>query len=201
MERYLYLSLIPESLIASQLPPEEFGAYFAVGTKKRSRGQALFFEIEPFESDYFPFAEMERRCVPHPDGRPKRSVYLSIYRVLEHVPLSAFRKLYLVTDDGRVLGLEQAPFEPESLHHHHLYQEYSPVNPRVVSKLNPVEFGKQMTDRSNAVAVDKLAFAELKLKKLARDPDAQDVGDLPYPNIGHLRLDVEHIRAGHTVLL
>jgi len=33
METYLYLSLIPESLIASQLAPEEFGNYYAVGTR------------------------------------------------------------------------------------------------------------------------------------------------------------------------
>lgn len=43
MKRYLYLSLLPEALIASMLPPEEFGNYLAVGTKKRTRGQAIFF--------------------------------------------------------------------------------------------------------------------------------------------------------------
>ena len=34
---------------------------------------------------------------------PKRSVYLSAYRVLERVPLQAIGSLYLTTDDGRVL--------------------------------------------------------------------------------------------------
>ena len=64
MEKYLYLSLIPESLIASQLPPEEFGNYYAVGTRKRSRGQAIFFEVEPgFPSDGISWDVMEQRTV------------------------------------------------------------------------------------------------------------------------------------------
>ncbi len=31
---YLYLSMTPESLVASMLPPEQFGNYLAVGTRK-----------------------------------------------------------------------------------------------------------------------------------------------------------------------
>lgn len=187
MERYLYLSLIPESLIASQLPPEEFGSYYAVGTRKRTRGQAIFFEVEPFESDYFNWEEMERRCVAHPNGRPKSSVYLAIYRVLEHIPLEALRKLYLATDDGRVLGLSPGEFVPEGFAQLHLYQEFCPITPRVVSKLNPLEFCRSLTDRTMSVSVDKLVFAELKLNRLSRDPDSNDADDLPYPNLGHLR--------------
>ena len=34
MRTYVYLSMTPESLVASQLPPEEFGAYMAVGVKE-----------------------------------------------------------------------------------------------------------------------------------------------------------------------
>ena len=47
MKIHLYLSLNPEALIASHLAPEEFGAYLAVGTQKYSRGQAMFFEVDP----------------------------------------------------------------------------------------------------------------------------------------------------------
>ncbi|SRR5690606_19174451 len=188
MERYLYLSLIPESLIASQLPPEEFGNYFAVGTRKRTRGQAIFFEVEPgFETDAFSWDEMERRCVPHPDGRPKRSVYLSVYRVLENVPLSALKKLYLVTEDGRVLGIDRGKWEPEASQRLHLYQEYCPVTPRVVSKLGPTRFCGEITSPANTVSVPKIVFAELELNGLASDPDNPDPGNLPYRNLGHLR--------------
>jgi hypothetical protein len=106
-KRYLYFSMTPESLISSMLPPEEFGHYLAVGTNKRTRGQAIFFEIDPdFQSDYFDLESIERRCVPHVDGKPKRSVYLSTYRVLENLPIENFRNLYLTTFDGKVLELK-----------------------------------------------------------------------------------------------
>ena len=188
MNNYLYLSLIPESLIASQLSPEEFGSYYAVGTLKRSRGQAIFFEVEPgFESDYFDWGEMEKRCVPHPDGRPKRSAYLSIYRALEHVPLSAIKKLYLATDDGRVLGLERGEYAPPTFPRHYLYQELCPITPRIVANLDPREFTRFLTDRTKAVSVETIAFCDLRLDRLARDPEANGIDDLPYRNIGHLR--------------
>jgi len=187
MKTYIYLSLIPEGLVASHLSPFEFGNYLAVGTKKRSRGQAIFFEIERFDSDFFQWDEIEQHCVPHSDGRAKRSAYLGIYRVLEHVPLDALKSLYLVTDDGRVLELKASEFQPANFQQHHLYQELCPVTPRVVSVLDPSEFCKSITDRSKAVSVNKMAFCELTLNKLSRDPDSDDIGDLPYPNIGHLR--------------
>jgi hypothetical protein len=196
MEKYLYLSLIPESLIASQLPPEEFGNYYAVGTRKRSRGQAVFFEVEPgFPSDGFSWEIMEQRTVPHEDGRLKRSVYLGVYRVLERVPLEALKKLYLVTDDGRVLALDKAPYVPDQLHSLHLYQEFCPMTPRVVSNLAPLEFCKQITNLANSVSVPKIVFSELELDKLARDPDSSDIGDLPYRNIGHLRDCLRELQA------
>ena len=50
-------------------------------------------------------SEIDSRCVPHANGEPKHSVYLSVYRVLEHVPLSALGSLYLATRDGRVMEI------------------------------------------------------------------------------------------------
>ncbi|NIA30643.1 MAG: hypothetical protein GWP06_12120 [Actinobacteria bacterium] len=188
MKTYLYLSLLPESLVASMLPPEEFGNYYAVGTKKRTRGQAIFFEIDPdFKSDYFPLQDIEKRCVPHPDGQPKRSVYLSIYRVLEHLPLSALKNLYLVTDDGRVLSIEKQEYQPEQDRELHLYQEITPVSPRIASNLNPLDFCHYVTDTAQPVSVPKLVFTELQLNGLATDPIKATTDNLPYPNIDHLR--------------
>lgn len=188
MKTYLYLSLLPESLVASMLPPVEFGNYYAVGTKKRTRGQAMFFEVDPdFKSDYFPFDDIEKRCVPHPDGEPKRSVYLSIYRVLEHVPTEALRSLYLVTDDGRVLELEQGEYKPETEKELHLYQEFIPVAPRIASNLNPMDFCRFVTDTSQPVSVPRLVFAELRLNGLASDPMLAPADNLPYANLDHLR--------------
>ena len=169
MKVNLYLSVIPEALIASHLAPEEFGNYYAVGSQKRSRGQAMFFEVDQsFQCEYLRLAEAAKRCVPHEDGSPRRSSYLSIYRALEHVPLAALGKLYLTTDDGRVLGLDPAPYVPAAAEGLHFYQEICPVTPRVASKLAPHEFASYITDRANPVSVEKIVFTELRLAGLAR---------------------------------
>jgi len=114
MTIHLYLSMVPEALIASMLAPEEFGIYYAVGSEKKSRGQAIFFEIDPtYRHEDLPIEEGIQRCVPHEDGSPKRSVYISVYRALEKTSLDAIQQLHLVTQDGRVLGLDPSPTRPE----------------------------------------------------------------------------------------
>lgn len=187
-KKYLYFSMTPESLIASMLNPEEFGHYLAVGTNKRTRGQALFFEIDPgFQSEYFDLNSIDRRCVPHIDGKPKRSVYLSTYRVLENLPVSVFKNLYLTTYDGKVLELKPAEYPADESASLHLYQELSPVPPRVASKLAPRQFMKYVTDLSNPVSFPKVVFAELILNGLADNPLTGMINNLPYRNIDHLR--------------
>lgn len=195
MKLYYYLSLIPESLIASMLDPESFGNYFAIGSQKRSRGQAIFFEVDP---DKLPngrwVEEASKRCVPHEDGSPRKSTYLRIYRVLESIPLGALKRLYLATADGRVLGIDSAPYEVEKDRPIHLYQELCPVNPRVISTLDPQAFARRITDPKEAVWVPRIVFAELKLEELVRDPDAERPDNLPYPNIEHLRDCIKELK-------
>lgn len=188
MKRYLYLSLTPEALISSMLPPEDFGSYVATGTKKRTRGQAMFFEVnQDLVADLLPMDYIEKRCVPQEGGRPKSSVYLSIYRVLESIPLKALKSLYLVTDDGRVLELKQGEYKDEAAGELHLYQELAPVNPRIASTLSPKEFLSQMTGGVEKVSLPKLVFVELKLNGLATDAENAPLKDLPYQNMDHLR--------------
>ena len=47
MKTHLYFSLLPEALIASNLTPEQFGQYYATGHRYKSKGQAIFFEVDP----------------------------------------------------------------------------------------------------------------------------------------------------------
>jgi len=189
MAQHLYLSLTPEALIVSMLSPEEFGAYYAVGSVKKSRGQAIFCEIDPgFRHDELQIEEGFRRCVPHEDGAPKRSVYVSVYRVLERVSLDAIMKLYLVTQDGRTLGLDGSTTLPADTPGLHLYQEIATVHPLVVSTLGPREFYELIVKTPmSLLTLPAVAFAELKLGDLADNPEYGSVGDLPYPNIDHLR--------------
>lgn len=189
MTTYLYLSLIPEALVASMLPPDDFGLYYAIGSAKRSRGQAIFFSVDRDKilDAGFPLEDVDARCVAHKDGRPKSSLYLSIYRVLERVPRDALTALHLATDDGRVLTITPEQFVPDGEDRAHLYQEFCPVTPRIVSHLNPEEFAAVITNTESNVHVPRIAFAELTLGNLKNDPEHRDIENLPYPNIGHLR--------------
>lgn len=189
MAIHLYLSLIPEALILSMLEPEEFGTYYAVGSEKKSRGQAIFFELDPkFKSDHFRLEEGLQRCIPHEDGSPKRSIYLGVYRVLENIPMGAIRTLYLTTQDGRTLELEPSGKLPEDEDHLHLYREISPVTPLVVSTQGPKAFYELIvTNPTSLIKLPAICFVELRLGQLASDPQNGDVGDLPYGNIEHLR--------------
>jgi hypothetical protein len=186
MKIHLYmLCYRVEALVASQLEPEAFGRYMSVGTQKNTRGNLLFFEIDPaLKSSYFKLDDIEQRCVPHLDGSPKRSKYIAIYRVMEHLDLSIFGKLYLCTADGRVLGIESAHYvEPETHPGPNMYEELCPVSPLVVSALAPAAFTNFMTDRNNPVSVPRIFFVDMLLD---RDSSGQLAGYLPYPDPQHI---------------
>ncbi len=189
MTKHLYLSLFPEALIASMLSPEDFGVYYAVGSHKKTRGQAMFVEIDPdFRNEFFQIEKGFDLCVPHEDERPKKSVYISTYRVLEHVPLDMMKKLYLVTAYGEVLGLNPSSLLPEPSGGAHMYQELAPVRPLVVSSLKPQDFFKVITrDENSLIHLPAFAFVELRLGELGTNPEFGAVGDLPYAFINHLR--------------
>jgi hypothetical protein len=197
MSNYIYLCITPEALIGSMLTPSEFGTYLAIGTRKRNKGQAIYFELD-LESitgiinmDY-----LKSRCVAKPDGSPKHTVYLSVYKVLESIPIKAFRNLYLATDHGIVLELKPTPYDKntEEKHALHLYQELCPVTPQVTSDLSPSEFLKVLTDGSMQIRFPKLFFVELKLGDLAANPLTGSAEHLPYPHVGHLRDCLETLK-------
>jgi len=184
-----------EALVASHLEPEAFGRYMAVGTQKNVRGNVLFFEIDPaFKSNYFKLDGIEERCAPHVDGSPKRSKYISIYRVLEHLDLSVFRKLYLCTADGRVLGIDPSPYDQkEEGVGPNLFEELCPVSPLVVSALAPAGFIKFMTNPSNPLAVPRLFFVDMLLD---RDEHGMLAGFLPYPDPLHIIDCIQDLEKG-----
>jgi hypothetical protein len=190
MNKYIYLSITPEALISSMLTPIEFGEYMATGTKKSNKGEAIFFEVDLeqikslIDMDY-----VNSRCVSKADGKPKSSVYLSVYRALELIPLSALKDLYLTTDNGAVLCLKKSPYDKnlEIKKDLHLYQELCPVNPLVASSLSPLKFLKTLTDGSIQIKLPKLVIVDLKLGELANNPLSGSAEHLPYSAVGHLR--------------
>ena len=196
---HLYLSAIPQALIASMLEPVEFGRYYAVGTRVHSRGEAIFFEVDPagLPQGEFPLELIARRCVAKPDGRPKKSVYLGIYRVLSRIPVAALGKLYLVTRDGITLELERSEYLPEPERQAYLYQEFCPIDPMVASRLEPLQFCRAITNPGHPVHVPRILFSQLSLQGLARDPRNGLANNLPYPNIQHLRDVLMSLSDGH----
>lgn len=190
MSRFIYLTATPEALIASMLPPVDFGAYLSTGTKKRNKGQAIFFEVDLEKiSDLIDMDSLNRRCVAKADGSPKSSVYLSVYKVLELIPLSALKSLYLTTDNGYTLELKRSQYDlsKEIIGKLHLFQELCPVTPMVASELTPSAFLKKLTDGSIPIVLPKLFFVDLKLGELATNPQSGSAEHLPYSNVGHLR--------------
>ncbi len=136
MEIHLYfLCYRFEALVASHLEPEAFGRYMSIGSQKNTKGYVLFFEIDPIlKSEYFRLHDIAERCKPTPEGKPKRSKYISTYRVLEHLDLSVFGKLYLSTADGRVLAIDSSEYDSTNdKNGPNLYEELCPVTPMVVS--------------------------------------------------------------------
>ena len=189
MTVHLYLSLIPEALIASMYPPEEFGVYYTVGYSKKQRGQAMFIELDPdFRHDFFRIDEGIARCVPHEDGRPKKSVYIATYRVLEHIPLTNIDTLYLVTKFGETLPLQRSTTYPKDDTGLYMYQEIAPVSPLVVSTLDPLSLYEFLTqDPDSMIHLPAVCFVDLRLGELAQNPEYGSIGDLPYDYIHQLR--------------
>jgi hypothetical protein len=188
-DTHIYLSVIPQALIASMIGPEEFGRYYAVGTKVHSRGEAIFFEVDRslVPEGEFRLDLIDERCVPKADGSPKKSVYIGIYRVLSRIPVAALGNLYLVTRDGQTLELTRSEYAREPDRQSYLYQEFCPIDPMVASRWEPLEFCRAITNPENPVHVPRIVFSQLSLRGLADDPVNGLASDLPYPNLDHLR--------------
>ncbi len=195
MKTHLYLSLFPEALILSQLTPAEFGRYLASGPRAHAHGQALFMEVDPgFSHPYFRLDVARSRCVPHDDGSPKNSVYVSIYKVLEHVPLSVLGSLYLVTEEGRTLALEKGVLPDDAEPGLRMYQEICPKRTMVASNLAPGAFGDMLTKEEQPLWLPKVVYCDLDLGELADDPEKGSADNLPYPQIEHIRDCLRDVR-------
>lgn len=188
MDIHYYLSVFPmEALIASQLDPKQFGTYMATGSKKGSAEQIIFFEVEGEFAGDFDWEYAKKKCVPHSYGDPKHSVYLGVYRVLERIPLAQLKTLYLVTRDGRTLGIERGDYSaPDTARGYYVYQELCPVNPVIVSKLTPRQFGEYMTDNMNMVSIPQLIFTDLKVIDFDHPEQTGNIGSIYDRKIPHL---------------
>ena len=199
MSIHYYLSIFPmEAMIASELEPEAFGAYMALGSRKGSAERLMFFEVNQdivalgFDIDY-----ARRHCVSHSDGRLKNSVYLSVYRVLEALPADGLGTLYLITKDGRCLSLAKAEYvESAGSSDAYLYQELCPTHPLVVSSLAPRHFVRYMVEDSSKVRVPKIVFADLTMPDLENRSYTGNTGGYFDKMYDHLQSCLDDLRTG-----
>lgn len=184
---HYYLSIFPtEALIASQLEADEFGVYMATGTRRGTAERLMFIELQAGRfNEAFDWAYAEESCRrAEAEGTRRRSAYLSVYRVLEQVPIEQLGTLHLVTRDGRGLALEGGSCEDCGEDGaHFLYQELCPARPLVVSNKCPCAFLEHICDPGQKIHMPAVALADMTLPT---DLDAADFGSLHYPNVGHL---------------
>lgn len=165
-EKHLYAIMHPNhSLVASQLGPEEFGKHYAIGSARYFKGKMLFFEVdEGYRNDYFPIDEYLEKTVEHPDGRPKKTKFISSYRVLEHLSLEALPALYAMTVSGHVLRMDrQESSEVEETEQVRLYQEINPVQMLCAATLSPAEFGKYVVRPEYPKGAPAVFFTQFEL--------------------------------------
>lgn len=195
MKTHLYLSILPEALVGSMLAPEEFARHLAVGSGRAMRSQALFFEVDRDEAaKYFDLARLDVKCVPYPDGTPRSTSYVAVYRVLERLPRRALKRLHLVARDGTSLALDPGNYNDPGadVGRAYLYQELCPVSPLVVARLSPTEFAREITSPKHAVYVPRIIFNDCRLNDIDIAPRANT--KLPYRQLEHILYSLEELK-------
>jgi hypothetical protein len=161
----LYVIVHPTSaLIGSQYSPEQLARHYTVGPTRHYRGKVIFAEVDvDFRAPYFRIDAAMAELKPHEDGRPKATKFISCYRVLEHMDLSALKSLYLTSEEGHCLQIEPQPYSGHENAGENIYAEISPLRMLVLSKLDLVEFGKFITDPDNSIGAPKFFYAQIDL--------------------------------------
>jgi hypothetical protein len=161
----LYVILHPTTaLIGSQLTPDQLARHYTVGPTRHYRGKVIFAEVDiAFRNPYFRIDAAIVELKPHEDGRPKATKFISCYRVLEHLDLSALKNLYLSSEEGYCLEIESRPYSVDEQEAESIYAEISPLRMLVLSRLDFVDFGRFITDPDNSIGAPKFLYTQIDL--------------------------------------
>ncbi len=187
---YYYVVFYPvEALIASELEPKDFGMYMARGSKKGSAERLMFAQVKGEFSDAFDWQFAQKNCVSHENGEPKHSLYLSIYRVIEQIPLDAYMDVYLTNQDGTTLALKAKKYQaPSNWKGYALYKEHCPVHPFVASSLQPKELAEYILgDSGKKITVPAIIFSEIRSIDLEEKEHTGNIGSMFERDIEHLK--------------
>ena len=199
-QKHLYLILYPnEALVASHLSPEEFGKHYSIGSLRHLSGKVIFAEVDiNYREEYLRIDEYLKATESHIPGIPKRTKFVKSYRVLEHMDFTAIQKLYLVSTEGAVLGLDrsQQPANYGEASHIRLYQELCPLRLLVASNLDPRQFGHYITQDSWSKGAPKIFFTQydIDVESTVKSTDAI-MGPLPNVNPTNLPTAFRELQA------
>lgn len=190
--KHLYMIIFPiNALVSSQLEPERFGEHYTMSSAKHFSGKVIFAELDPnFRNEYFEIDRYLSLTVPHEDGSPKRTKFISSYKVLENVDLSAINKLFLVTTNGKVLPIESAEYtaynEPGLIR---IYQEISPLQTLVASTKDQREFGRFITTQTRSKGAPKICFTQIdfNIDDFFRQNKNRDIYTIELPEVNPYR--------------
>lgn len=191
--QYLYMIVFPiNALVASQLNPHRFAEHYTVGSAKHYRGKVIFTEVDiNFRHTYFDIDYYLSQTVPHENGEPKKTKFISSYTVLEHIDLKALKSLYLVTPNGRALEIHSSPYtarnEPGKVR---IYQEITPLTNLVASTLDQRAFSRYITKETRSKGCPKICFTqyELEVNEFLKYNQNRDLMSSPIPDSNPQRL-------------
>ena len=188
IEKHLYVIMWPNyALVASNLRPTEFGKHYTIGSGRYYHGQVIFAQIDDdFRHEFFRIDDLLKEVVPNAAGSPKRTKFISTYRVLEHVDFSAFQNLYVTSVAGKVLPLEKKPYEGQHEKGFiRTYQEICPFSTILLSHMDPPEFGKYITDPEQPKMAPKVMFTQIDftIDEFLQELDADPFHTSPIPNV------------------
>jgi len=192
-QKHLYMIVFPiNALVSSQLAPKDFAQHYTIGSARHFHGKVLFAEIDiNYRNPYFLINDYLEQTVPHPDGTPKRTKFISSYAVLEHVALTAIQKLHLVTTNGLALELSSEEYRADNAPGLiRIYQEVTPVSNLVASRLDQRSFGKYITLDSRSKGAPKVCFTqiELNIEEFMAENHNRDILTSPIPENNPYRL-------------
>jgi hypothetical protein len=163
---HLYAIFYPNpALIASQYTPDQFCGHFRSGSTRYYGGKMIYAEIDlDFRDPYFDIEGGLAALIPHEDGRPKATKFISSYRVLEHISFGALKNLYLANPDGTSFALNEAVYnqkhKPDDLR---IMAEITPIRMTVLTTFNFSEFGKFITHPDNRKGAPKVLYTQMEL--------------------------------------
>ncbi|MBM3844671.1 MAG: hypothetical protein FJ405_00095 [Verrucomicrobia bacterium] len=162
----LYQILYPnQALVASQLAPEEFARHYLIGSVRHYSGKMVFADIDlGFRHPYFDIEGCLKHLVPHEDGSPKHTKFISSYRVMEHMDFNAINSLYLSTAEADTLEMKAQTYS--KVHQTgflRTFAEIAPLSMLVMSPYDMVEFGRFITKPGNPKGCPKLFYTQIDL--------------------------------------